>query len=94
MSAGSYYPWNTALSQPGSTVRLASLAYGLPLANEGTKWQETPWCTESETATLDGMLTSKLVGGTYRGTPSETSYVYLFCAYKFTWSVIYYAASA
>ena len=49
---------------------------------------------EFETATLDGMPTSKLVGGTYRGTPSETSYVYVFCPYKFIWSVVYCAASA
>ena len=83
-----------ALSQPGSTVRLVSLAYGLPLAYEGTKWRETLQCTKFETATLDGMPTSKLVSGTYRGTPSETSYMYLFCAYELLWSVIYCAASA
>ena len=81
-------------SQPGLMVRLISLAYGLPLAYKGTKWRETLRCTEFETATLDGMPTFKLVGGTYRGTPSETSYVYLFCAYEFIWSVIYCAASA
>ena len=75
-------------------VRLVSLACGLPLAYEGTKWREMLWCTEFETATLDGMLTSKLVGGTYCGTPSETSYMFVFCAYKFTWLVIYCAASA
>ena len=76
------------------TVRLVSLAYRLPLAYEGTKWREMPRCTEFETATLDGMPTSKLVGGTYRGTPSETSYVYLFCAYEFVWPDIFCAASA
>ena len=37
---------------------------------------------ESEIATLDGMPTSKPVSGTYRGTSLETSYVYVFCAYK------------
>ena len=94
MSVGSYYPWYTKPSQPGSTVRLVSLAYGLMVAKEGTKWWETLGCTEFETATLDSMPTSKLVGGTYHGTPSETSYVYVFCAYKFIWSVGYCAASA
>ena len=59
-------------------MRLVSLAYGLPLAYEGTKWWEMPRCTEFETATLDGMPTSKVVGSTYHGTPSETSHVYLF----------------
>ena len=49
---------------------------------------------EFETATLDGMPTSKLASGTYRGTPSETSYVYLICAYGFIWSIVYCAASA
>ena len=62
------------------TVRLVSLAYGLPLAYKGTKWRETPWCTKLETTALDGMPTSKLVGGTYHGTPLETSYVYVFYA--------------
>ena len=76
------------------TVRLVSLAYGLPLAYKGTKWWEMLRCTEFETATLDGMPTSKLVGSTYHGTPSETSYVYVFCAYEFIWSVVYCAALA
>ena len=40
VSAGSYYPWYTMLSHPGSTVRLVSLAYGLLTDNEDTKWQE------------------------------------------------------
>ena len=75
-------------------MRLVSLAYELPLANEGTKWREMPQCMESETVTLDGMPTSKVVGGTYRGTPSETSYVYLFCAYELIWLVVNCTASA
>ena len=74
-------------------MRLFSLAYGLALANKGTKWWEMPRSTEFETATLDGIPTSKVVGGTYHGTPSETSYVYVFCAYEFIWSVIYCAVS-
>ena len=49
---------------------------------------------ELETATLDGMPTSKLVGGTYPGTPSEISYGYVFCAYEFIWLVDYCAALA
>ena len=47
---------------------------------------------EFGTATLDGMPTFKLVGGTYRGTPSETSYVHVFGAYELLWTVVYYAA--
>ena len=74
-------------------MRLVSLAYGLLLANKDTKWREIPQCMEFETVTYDGMLTNKLVGGTYHGTPSETSYVYVFCAYEILWSVIYCAAS-
>ena len=63
-------------------MRLVSLAYGLRLADKSTKWREMPLCTEVETVTLDGMPTTKLVGSTYRGTSLETSYVYVFCAYK------------
>ena len=94
MSVGSYYSWYTASSYPGMLVRLVSLAYGLPLANKDTNWWEMLQCMEFETATLDGMATSKLVSGTYRGTPSETSYVYVFCAYEFIWLVIFCAVSA
>ena len=68
-------------------MRLVSLAYRLLTANKDTKRQEMPRCTESETMTLDDMPTFKLVGGTYLGTPSETSYVFVFCAYEFLWSV-------
>ena len=50
--------------------------------------------TEFDTTTLDGMPASKLVGSTYHGTPLETSYVYVVCAYEFTWLVNYCAVSA
>ena len=94
MSAGSYWPWITAPSRPGSTVRLVSLAYGLPLAYESIKWREMLRCTEFETATLDGMPTYKPVGGTYCGTSSKKSYMNVFCACKFLWSVSFCAMLA